>query len=296
MNCNRASGTAQLIAAATVMCRADAFRAPPPGAAEWCEHILANSLGGRLLLTAVRGRMRSAFWCRVERLALPGIVSHWMRRKRAIDRLTRDAAREGFRQLVVLGAGLDTLPFRMHAKGTFDHVISADHPATLSIVRPAVQQRIAIAAESSRSQGIELVEIDLAGDDLPAVLARCRLFDPRLDTLFVAEGVLMYLPPRAVAALLRTLATVSNGRRRLVASWMLADPGGAIGFSGQSRWVDRWLQSRGEPMLWASSPESLPSQLAELGWSRVRLIDLAERAADDPVIGLSSEQLFVAED
>jgi len=107
----------------------------------------------------------------------------------------------------------------------------------------------------------------------------------------------MYLPEPTVAKVLRSLAALPAPRVRLIASWMLAEPGLPIAFRAQSRLVPAWLSRQSEPMLWASTPSTLPALLASLGWSDPHLIDLTE---DDSggganATGLASEQLVVAE-
>jgi methyltransferase (TIGR00027 family) len=302
VNANRASATARLIAAATVM-RHESRKhgAPPAAAAAWCERFLSTTRADRLLLWSARSLPGRAWWRCAESFTVRGIVSHWMRRKREIDRLARQAAAEGFTQLVVLGAGLDTLAFRLSQEGLYGRVLSVDHPATLGVVRAAMSRDAARSPaaidERSASWGVELLALDLGRDDVCAALTAAPAFDPARATVIVIEGVLMYLPEPAVCSVLRSLAALPTPRLRLIASWMVAEPGQPIGFRGQSRLVPAWLRRRREPMLWASTPSALPVFLDGLGWSNTRLIDLAEHDAIDAADarGLRSEQLAIAE-
>ncbi len=152
-------------------------------------------------------------------------------------------------------------------------------------------------AVDSAPQGVELFPLDFTTGDLCAALSASQSFDCTLATLFVIEGVLMYLPEPAVAGILRSLPLLPVPRARLIASSMIVEPGESIGFRGQSNLVTRWLSRHSEPMLWASTRAALPAFLLELGWSEARLIDLtsneaAHRAASS---GLESEQLVVAD-
>ena len=234
------------------------------------------------------------WWRGVERLALPGIMSHWMRRKREIDRLARDAAAEGFSQLIVLGAGLDTLAFRLGAERLYERVISADHPAALGIVRIALGSG---AECHSAPRTVELLALDLVDDDVCDVVTATPAFDSGRATLVVIEGVLMYLAEPAVSRVLRSLARLPAPRVRLIASWMLAEPGQPVGFRGQSPLVPAWLRGRSEPMLWASTPATLPSFLNGLGWVASEIIHLDGDAPGASIDsrGLRSENLVVAE-
>lgn len=312
MNADRASKTARLIAAATVMRQHAEISvdSPPSGAAHWCEQFLATNRMDRLLLWSVRSVLGKALWQFIESITVPGIVSHWMRRKRAIEDLVRAAAAEGFTQLVVLGAGLDTLAFRLANEHLFETIISTDHPATLEVVRAAIVSnsdysasassnvaRNGLCTDESQTRSLELLSMDLACDDACWILTNSRGFDETRSTVIVIEGVLMYLPEVAVADLLRSLAKVHTPRMRIVASWMNTTPGDPIGFVGQSRRIPEWLRRRGEPMLWSSTPVALPMFLAELRWVNARIIDIAEMPSlkSNASYGLKGEQLVVVE-
>src|SRR4051812_12387598 len=157
MRTRHASATARLIAAATVMAAHEPHRAGSicPGAAVWAERFLSTTTSDRLLLASVKSHIGRTFWRMMQRLTIPGIASHWIRRKQRIDWLVRQAATEGFTQLVVIGAGLDALPFRMHAERIFPHVLALDHPATQALVN----QYLANSCDAQLK--IELIPIDL---------------------------------------------------------------------------------------------------------------------------------------
>jgi O-methyltransferase involved in polyketide biosynthesis len=263
---DRASATAVLIAAATVMRGESSGSGPAPtGAVAWCERFLSTTRGHRWLRRSVQCSPGRAWWRLVESMLLPGAVSHWMRRKREIDRLARDAAASGLTQLVVIGAGLDSLAFRNG------------------------QERLYPC--------IELISVDMAQQDINAVLTAVPGFDRTRPTLVVIEGVLMYLPEPAVARVLRSIVSLPNPRVRLIISWMAAEPGKPVGFAGQSRFIPGWLRRRSEPKLWGSTPAAIPAFMDSLGWSNTRVIDLAgdDRFEPAEARGLRSEQLAVAE-
>lgn len=276
MRPGRASATARLIALATVMREGDA----PAGAAPWCARMLSTHRTDRLLLRSVRHPIGRAFWGVVERRTLPGMVAHWLRRKREIDRLARQAAADGYTQLLVLGAGLDTLSWRLAGARVFARVVSADHPATLAAVERAV----------GRTGLVTLAPIDLAdglSQDLVAAL------DPNAPTLVVVEGVLMYLREQHAERVLAGIASLPAPRVRLIASFMVDRPGQPIGFTNQNALVRPWLANRGEPMRWATTDEPLDATLERLGWNTRAFIGL-DAADGPPPPGLPDERLVVA--
>jgi methyltransferase (TIGR00027 family) len=298
---DRASATAVLIAAATVMRGESSGSGPAPtGAVAWCERFLSTSRGHRWLRRSVQCSPGRAWWRLVESMLLPGAVSHWMRRKREIDRLARDAAASGLTQLVVIGAGLDSLAFRLGQERLYPCIVFADHPATLNVIRRALGADAEGKAQDEaqdKTQGIGLISVDLAQQDINAVLTAVPGFDRTRPTLVVIEGVLMYLPEPAVARVLRSIVSLPNPRVRLIISWMAAEPGKPVGFAGQSRFIPGWLRRRSEPMLWGSTPAAIPAFMDSLGWSNTRVIDLAgdDRFEPAEARGLRSEQLAVAE-
>lgn len=286
------SSTATLIAAATVLYAhgRNPAEAPPAGAAAWCERLLSTRRADRWLLRSVRFGPGKSFWKFIEWICAPGVAAHWMRRKRCIDRLARDACDEGFSQLIVLGAGLDTLALRMSEERVYQHVISADHPATLSTVRAATR-------DLTMPIGLEFLELDLSHEGFDRTLLGAHTFDRQRNTVIVLEGVLMYLQPSAVMRIIRSLAALPLPRIRLIASWMHAERGESIGFRGQSRLVPAWLRRNREPMLWASSPALLPPMLQDLGWQTAATIDLSkiEPALQHGTKRIEGEHLVIAD-
>jgi methyltransferase (TIGR00027 family) len=222
-----------------------------------------------------------------------------MRRKREIDRLVRQAATDGFKQLVVLGTGLDALAFRIHQEQLYGTILAADHPATLRAIRSALSQAGTSAScftNGSSAHPLELVELDFNRDDVSNVLLAVQVFNQNQPTVVVIEGVLMYLAVQAVRQALRSITSLLNPTIRLIGSAMIAEPGQPIGFHRQSSLVKTWLNRQSEPMLWATTWPDLPMFLAQLGWGEVGIIDLSTGApgAHKSHRGLRSEVLFVA--
>ena len=89
-----------------------------------------------------------------------------------------------------------------------------DHPATLAVKRSVVEMKLA----SGRPI---LAEADLSRDDGNAKPPAGRGDRPRARTVFIAEGLLMYLPEPRVRSLLGELATATNRASRVVFSFMI---------------------------------------------------------------------------
>lgn len=218
-----------------------------------------------------RGLMR-----KVERVTVPGIFLHYLMRKLyiedAVRRALADRARAA-RQIVIIGAGLDTLGARLALEGVVDggRVIEVDHPLTQAV------KRRALARLSRQAANLELIESDLAVRTLADTL-RASSFDPARPAVFVAEGLLMYLTPEQVLAFFRALHDLSSTGSRVVFTFMESDQPDRIRFKGLPRWyaplLDFWLRRLGEPMYWAIDRPKLADYLLEVGW---RLEAIADR-------------------
>lgn len=201
-------------------------------------------------------------WRWLERLLLPGIVSHYWHRKRWIESRCRDAIRAGFERVVIIGAGFDTLGLRLSKEMPEIEVIEVDHPATQGAKRHALSDTAV-----PLSTNLRFVAIDLGVQSLPA-----DVFAGNKATMVVIEGVLMYLSPDDVAKLFDSLRRYSIDKLRIFFSFMTKWPDGGTGFRPRSWLIERWLALRSEPFTWALAPPDMRDFLAARGF---RLMEMA---------------------
>jgi methyltransferase (TIGR00027 family) len=124
------------------------------------------------------------------------------------SRIAEDAARraidEGARQIVVLGAGLDTLGYRLAPLEGL-RVFELDHPATQDEKRRRLAATgIAIPAH------LVFAACDFEAETLAAAL-RAAGFDESRRAVFICLGVTPYLTPEAAESVLRYVAGLSGG-------------------------------------------------------------------------------------
>ena len=135
----------------------------------------------------------------VERIA-PGIASEVIARTRYIDDRLNACIKDGIRQLVILGAGYDTRPYRFgELKGNVK-VYELDFPATQSVKTQRVRKSL-----GSLPQNVIYVPIDFEKDTLDTKLLE-HGYDRKLKTLFIWEGVTYYLTPQAIDSTLAFIA------------------------------------------------------------------------------------------
>ena len=221
MRRDKPSNTALIVAAGLQLVRPAAATAP-------LLPFEAIRRGAALLQAAhprMAGLLRQGWFralCRaLDRATLPGIRLHCALRKRLLRDHARAAIARGCRQVVVLGAGLDTLCMELKADHPQLGCIEIDHPATQAGKRRAA---------GADGLGIHFIGVDLAQQRLGTVLLDCPAFDGALPTLFVAEGLLMYVPLDAGGArqrLRRSARWLSPGSsRRLTGGQISASAAG----------------------------------------------------------------------
>ena len=126
-------------------------------------------------------------------------------RTRFIDEAVERAIAGGAKQLVILGAGLDTHAYRFQELLTHVKVFEVDRAATQAMKRQRVNDAL-----GGPPPNLTYVSIDFQTEDLLEVLRR-HGYDPTERTFFVMEGVSMYVPETAVRATLRFVASHPPG-------------------------------------------------------------------------------------
>jgi methyltransferase (TIGR00027 family) len=250
-----------------------------------CREILSSSEEGRRRLRQLESPLYRAVAPLMERLALPGFTLHYVLRKRFIEEAARKALAEGYTQVVSLGAGFDTLEWRFHRRHPESTFIEIDHPATSAVKREALR---------GGGDNLHLLAVDLAEHDLEAVLGECPAFDPQRPTLYICEGVLMYLPPVAVAGLFAALKRLSGAGTRFV--FTAVSPIGSP-HNNTGPLLRLYLAVKGEPLAWNLEPTELEAFVGRQGYrllDRADDSDLAPRYLSGPPAGPLHRGEFLA--
>ena len=176
----------------------------------------------------------------------------------AVDAALESAVTSGCRQVVLLGAGLDTRAFRLAClAGTT--VYEVDHPATQA------HKRRMVSGLSSVAPSVVFVAVDFERDSLAARLggAGFRTSDP---TAWVWEGVVMYLTDEAVRRTLGEMARSTPRGSMLIVNYH--EPhSGLGGREGLFRRV--LLPLWGEPQIGQRTPEAMQAQVRAAGFEVV---------------------------
>lgn len=201
---------------------------------------------------------RRAFALLLDRSA-PGFFGGVVCRTRAFDDACTEALAAGVTQVVILGAGMDTRPYRLAGMGSV-RVWELDLPETQAVKRAAITR-----ACGRLPVNVAYAPADLTAEPLADVLGRLGV-RPGLPTLVLAEGVLPYLPRANTEETFAYAGGLAPGSR-LVFSYLQQD---VLASDRYARRAEQFSWQTGLP----------PAQLAELlAAHHLRLV--RDLAADD---------------
>lgn len=190
----------------------------------------------------------------------PGFTSEVLLRARYFDEVLAGAARDGVRQLVVLGAGYDSTSLRL-PRGSGVVAYELDAPETQRRKRELLQR----VADADALERVRFVPCDFAVDSLRERLLESG-FDPAAPAVVSWLGVTMYLPPDAVDDTLAQIRELAPGGRlvvdylhRSVLDGTATDPGARRG--------RRLVEARGEPYHFGLHPSEVEGFMAARGFA-----------------------------
>lgn len=275
MQDTKASQTAQYIA----FCRALETQQQPS------QRLFDDSLAIALLSDSYRTLVRLTRFPIVRKLVYALLDLGWpysrssaVVRTRAIDDFVRAALCNGSRQLLLLGAGLDSRGCRLDEARAIT-VFEVDHPASQQAKRERLQ-----ACLGSLPTNIKYVAVDFERDALEAKLVEAG-YRSTLPSVVVWEGVIDYLTEAAVHRTFSVLARLLAPSSLLIFTYTHKGAlDGSKNFSGARRWR-RLSKVGGEPFLFGFNPDTLADVLAShrfLLQSDASTAELAQRACLPP--------------
>ena len=167
----------------------------------------------------------------------------------------------GVRQVVVLGAGLDTFAYR-HPYGDRIRVFEADHPATQAWKRRRLSE-----SRISVPDSMVFAPVDFERVELIAALEAAGL-DPTKRTVFLWLGVVPYLSEPAIDSTLAAIATLPGGAEVV---FDYSDPPATLSPEAQAVHDARSARvaALNEPWLSYFDPADLSARLRGLGFAEV---------------------------
>jgi len=181
------------------------------------------------------------------------------------------AVKRGVRQLVVLGAGLDTYAYR-NPFGDRLRIFEVDHPATQAWKRQLLHEA-AIPMPSS----LTFVPVDFERQTLAERLAATS-FDRTQQTFFTWLGVVPYLKKEAIWSTLAFIATLPNGAHVV---FDYADPPASLSPEIRAKHERRARRVADLGEAWVSyfEPDRLHANLVAVGFSEIEDLGPAQIVA-----------------
>lgn len=176
----------------------------------------------RLALSLLPGFLRmlihiphtGRFFLRV--FAAKGIYEYVIARTKYIDAVFRQTLSDQISQILLLGAGFDTRALRFQQETRRSRIFELDAPATQGAKISQYKKR-----HLSIPPNVVFIPIDFDRDSLPLRLNQAG-FKREERTLFILEGVLMYLQPKSVEQTFLTIQELSAAGSEVVFDYIYA--------------------------------------------------------------------------
>ncbi len=196
----------------------------------------------------------------LDNILVPGMMHHFLFRKLLIEaELHRFMAETGGAgQVIILGAGLDTLAVRMAGKYPAARFFEVDLPGAGEVKLVALKRMGRQLPGNCR-----FLAADLAKTPLTGVLNAEKSFNSGTATLVILEGVLMYLRESDVKGLFTTLHALFSGQLEIIFGAM-AHPDDVKNWRVRAA---NFLTEAQEKTDWHASSRDMPGFMASLGYS-----------------------------
>ncbi len=181
----------------------------------------------------------------------PGTFKGIGERKIFMDEQVLAAIDAGAKQVLVLGAGFDTLCLRLAPQFPQVEFFEVDHPATSAAKAKGV-------AQEGQPENMTLLATDLNETPLSVLMQKTERWDISAQSVVIAEGLFIYLKEDVVLQVFREIAACTG-------------PGTRAAFSHgvmikKHRLANAMLRLIGEPWLSSCTSANLPGYIGP-GWS-----------------------------
>jgi methyltransferase (TIGR00027 family) len=202
----------------------------------------------------------------------PGVYEYVLARTAFFDGVYARALEEGTPQIVLLGAGYDTRAYRLQSKDHNLRIFELDVPTTQGRKITCLRKR-----GKEIPDNVKLVPINFDKDSIEEILEKAG-FNKNLKTLFMWEGVSMYLKPESVGATLAFVSGLLNRESSIAFDYAIeVSQDDMDDHFGAREFVETWKKHRSNEMFEFSIDENrINSFLEETGLKLNNHMDSSE--------------------
>jgi methyltransferase (TIGR00027 family) len=231
------------------------------------DEMAAGFLSGINVTTLAKYRLTQPLYVRLVNRLLPGAYAYEIARCKFIDEVTLSESEAGVDEVVLLGAGLDSRPYRLGDRLEGLRVFEVDHPA--SQVTKLARLRRVLGTEPA---DVRFVPLDFTREDLGTHLAAVG-HDEGAPTLFIFCGVSPYLPAAAVEAIFAWVGGHTSPQTSIVFDAVRASVLGGQSSLYGARELQRAVERAGEPLRWGIPDGKVHETLQRFGLCVERELD-----------------------
>ncbi len=197
---------------------------------------------------------------------MPGVNGAIASRVRFVDDYLKTCIENEFRQVVIIGAGYDTRAYRIEGVKENLSVFEVDHPVTQQVKVEKIKDVFGELPDH-----VTYVPVTFGQDQLPE-----KLFDAGykkgVKTLFIIEGLLMYIPPEAVDGLLMFMTQASSGGSAFVADYFHSDVIEGKSDLKEAIVLKQFVENAGSKLLFGLAPETVTDFFSQRGFHNLELV------------------------
>lgn len=193
----------------------------------------------------------------------PGLSSSIMARVKYFDDFVKKSIKDGLEQLVILGAGYDTRAFRIEELKENVNIFEMDHPNTQGFKIEKIKEIF-----GSTPGNVVYVPVDFEKEKIGEKLIENGFIGSK-KTLFILEGLVMYIPPESVAEIFLFINKNSAKGSRVIFDYYpqsVVDGTSKLEI-GQN--IMNHLVKIGEPLQFGIKEQEMENFLKEFGFSSI---------------------------
>jgi methyltransferase (TIGR00027 family) len=197
---------------------------------------------------------------------LPGLSSSIIARVRYFDDYLKTCLKNSIKQLVILGAGYDTRAYRIEELKNIIEIYEVDHPSTQKFKKDIIKKLF------ENDDHVKYVPIDFETQKIDEELPKYG-YRSDLKTLFIMEGLSMYIPQAAVENTLSFIKTNSKKGSSIILDFYPESLANGTNTERIAINIRDYLIKLGEPLKFGIEEKDAEKFLKTRGFNNITLVD-----------------------